>query len=110
MLCGFLLDFLITQCASIFQLFSCENQSLLLMWDTFFILNLGLHILNVIVGFHVQCDCLSCQCLHDYLHSHFLSIDSTNEFEKNETVAAKRKLKSKSCYETELKFFVLLMK
>eukprot|EP01083_Nonionella_stella_P002107 6054_1 len=100
---GLPLDVIINKCASIFQLFSCENQSFLLRWDTFFILNLGLHILNGIVWFHVKCDCLSFQCLHEYLNSNFLSIDSTNDFEKNETVAAKRKLKSKSCYETELK-------
>eukprot|EP01083_Nonionella_stella_P194734 718050_1 len=42
----FLLDVIITQRTTIFQLFACKNQSLLLRRNTFLILDLCLHILN----------------------------------------------------------------
>merc|ERR1719411_1970057 len=64
----FLLDVVIRQSSAILQLFSGEDQPLLLRRDTFFILNLGLHILDRIIWFHVQRNGLSCQCFDENLH------------------------------------------
>lgn len=46
------------------------NRDLLLIWDSLFILNLGPHVLDRVIGFHIQCDCLSSEGLHKYLHGH----------------------------------------
>jgi len=43
---GLLLDVVVRQGSAVFQLLSSEDQSLLIGWDTFLILDLGLHILN----------------------------------------------------------------
>ena len=51
--CGFLLDIVIRKSAAIFQLFTGEDETLLIWWDTLFILNFGFHILNSIRSFHL---------------------------------------------------------
>merc|ERR1719400_1000970 len=63
-----LLDVVIRQSPSILQLLPSEDQSLLLRWDSLFILNLGLHVLDGIIWFHIQRDRLSRQRLDKYLH------------------------------------------
>jgi len=65
-----LLDVVITQRPSIFQLFTSEDQPLLLRRDTFFILNLRLYILDGIIGFHIQCNSFTREGLHKDLHGH----------------------------------------
>ena len=50
---GFLLNVVIWQGASIFQLFPCKNQALLVWRDSFFILDLGLDIINGIAGLNI---------------------------------------------------------
>lgn len=42
------LNVVIRECTSIFQLLSCEDQSLLIWRDALFILNFGLHIFNCV--------------------------------------------------------------
>merc|ERR1712066_857230 len=42
----FFLNVIIRQSSTIFQLFSCKNQTLLIWWDAFFILNFRFDILN----------------------------------------------------------------
>merc|ERR1712173_446410 len=63
-----LLDVVIRQSPSILQLLSSEDQSLLLRWDSLFILNLGLHVLDGIIWFHIQRNSLSRQRLDKDLH------------------------------------------
>merc|ERR1711964_669422 len=46
--CGLLLDVVIAQGAAILQLFTSENESLLVGWDTFLILDLRLNIVNCV--------------------------------------------------------------
>merc|ERR1719277_2691828 len=43
---GLLLDIVIAESAAIFELLSCEDETLLVRRDTFFILNFGLHVVN----------------------------------------------------------------
>jgi len=66
---GLLLNIVIRKGSTVFQLFPCKDQSLLIRWDTFLILDLGLHIRNSIRWLNVQCDRLSSQRLHKNLHT-----------------------------------------
>ncbi|KAG8483945.1 hypothetical protein CXB51_023551 [Gossypium anomalum] len=43
---GFLLDIIISQGPPIFQLFASEDQTLLVRWDAFLVLNLGLNVVD----------------------------------------------------------------
>jgi len=63
-----LLDVVVRQSTSILQLLSRKDQSLLLRWDTLLVLDLGLDILDRIIGLHIQRNRLSGQSLHENLH------------------------------------------
>jgi len=63
-----LLDVVIRKGASIFKLLSGKDKSLLLRGNSFFVLDLGLHVLNCVVGFDVQSDGLTSEGLHEDLH------------------------------------------
>ena len=55
--------------SSILKLLSCENKSLLVWWNSFLILDLGLDIIDDVVLFNIKSDCLSSQSLDGDLHS-----------------------------------------
>ena len=61
MQCGFLLNVITGQCSTIFQLLSSKYQTLLIRWNTLFVLNFGIHIFNCIRNLYFQCDCLASQ-------------------------------------------------
>jgi hypothetical protein len=50
---GFLLDVVIRKSSSIFELFSSENKSLLIRWNSFFVLNFGFNILDGVGSFNI---------------------------------------------------------
>lgn len=56
---GLLLDVIVAQCSTIFQLLSGENESLLIRWDTFLILDLGLDVLDSVGGLDIESDGLT---------------------------------------------------
>lgn len=62
---GLFLNVVVRKCSAVwnqkitFQLFSCENKSLLIWGDSFFVLDLGLHILNWVGSFDIQGDSLA---------------------------------------------------
>jgi len=64
----FFLDVVIRKGSSIFELFSSEDQSLLLWWDSFLILDLCLDIRNRVIWLDVQSDRLSGEGFHEDLH------------------------------------------
>jgi len=64
-----LLDVVVRQGAPIFQLLSCEDETLLVRGNTFLILNLGLNILYGVRGLNLQGDSFTSQGLHKDLHS-----------------------------------------
>merc|ERR1711868_237543 len=74
----FLLNVVIGEGSSIFQLLSSEDQSLLIWWDSFLVLDLGLYILNGVRWFNLEGDGLSSQCLDKDLHT---SSQSENQME-----------------------------
>ena len=57
--CALLLDIVVGQGAAVLQLLAGENQSLLIRWDPFFILDLGLDIVDGIRGFDLEGDRLT---------------------------------------------------
>ena len=63
------LDVVVRQCASVLELFAGEDQSLLVWWDTFLVLDLSLHILDRIGSFDLESDGLARQCFHEDLHT-----------------------------------------
>merc|ERR1712139_652070 len=66
---GFLLDVVIGKGSSIFELFTGKDESLLIRWDTFFVLDLGFDVLNGVRWLNIKGDGLSSEGLHEDLHS-----------------------------------------
>merc|ERR1719461_157075 len=66
---GFLLNVVIRQSSAIFKLLSGEDQSLLLRWNSFLVLDLGLDIRDGVIWLNVQGDGFSRKSLDEDLHS-----------------------------------------
>ena len=72
---GFLLDVVVAQRAAVLELFPGEDETLLVWGDAFFVLDLGLHVLDGVAGLDLEGDGLSGECLYEDLHSEsFLEI------------------------------------
>ncbi|KFO57203.1 hypothetical protein N302_07741, partial [Corvus brachyrhynchos] len=65
---GFLLDIVVREGASIFQLLAGKNEPLLVWGNALLVLDLGLHILNGVTGFHLESDGLASEGFHEDLH------------------------------------------
>lgn len=59
----YLLDVVVGKCAAILQLLARENQSLLVRWDAFLVLDLGLDIVDCVARFDFEGDGLTRQGL-----------------------------------------------
>jgi len=70
MKCGFFLNVVVRKSSPIFELFTGEDQSLLLWWDSFFVLNLSLDVCDGVVGLYIKRDGFSRKGLDKYLHRH----------------------------------------
>merc|ERR1712156_1279647 len=66
---GFLLDVVVGKCSSIFQLLSSEDETLLIWWDSFLVLDFSLNIFDCIRCFNFESDSFSCQSFDENLHS-----------------------------------------
>jgi len=66
---GLFLDIIIAQGSAIFQLFSGEDQTLLIRRNSFFVLDFGLHIFNGVRCLNFQSNSLASQGLDEDLHS-----------------------------------------
>ena len=64
----FLLDVVVAQGSAIFQLFSGEDETLLVGWDALLVLNLGFNILNSIAGFDLEGNGFPSKGFHEDLH------------------------------------------
>jgi len=65
---GFLLDVVVRKSSAIFQLLTCEDESLLIRWDTFFVLDLSLDILNGVGWLDIEGDGLTGEGFDEDLH------------------------------------------
>ena len=72
---GLLLDVVIWKSSSIFKLLSSEDESLLIWWDTFFILDFGFYIFNGISWLNIEGDSFSSEGLDEDLHTSSKSED-----------------------------------
>ena len=70
-----LLDVVVGEGSSVLELLSSEDQSLLIWWDTFLVLDLGLNILDGVGWLHVEGDGLSSKSLDEDLHTSSKSED-----------------------------------
>ena len=66
---GFLLDVVVRKGSSILELLSSEDKSLLIGWDTFLVLNLGLDVLNGVSWLDIEGDGLSSEGFNEDLHT-----------------------------------------
>ena len=64
-----LLDVVVRQSTAIFQLLSGKDKTLLVRWDSFFVLDLSLDVLNGIRRLNLKSDGLSGKCFHEDLHT-----------------------------------------
>jgi len=65
---GFLLDVVVRKSSAIFQLLTGEDESLLIRWDTFFVLDLSLDILNGVSWLDIEGDGLTGEGFDEDLH------------------------------------------
>merc|ERR1712232_693921 len=65
---GFLLDVVVGKGAAILELLSSKDESLLIRWDSFLVLDLGLHILDGVRWLDLKGDGLTSQSLDENLH------------------------------------------
>ena len=68
---GLLLDVVVRESSTVFQLLAGEDQSLLVRGDALLVLDLSLHVLDRVACFDLESNSLSCQSLDEYLHAHF---------------------------------------
>merc|ERR1711915_1062338 len=66
---GFLLDVVVGESSAVLELLSSEDESLLIGWDTFLVLDLGLDVLNGVRWLNLKGDGLSSEGLHEDLHT-----------------------------------------
>ena len=64
-----LLNVVIGECTSIFELFASKDQTLLIRWDTLLVLNLGLDVLDGVRWLNVEGDCFTRQRFDENLHT-----------------------------------------
>ena len=66
---GFFLDVVIWEGSSVFELFTSEDESLLIRRDSFFVLDFSFNVLNGVWGFDIKGDGFSSEGLDKDLHS-----------------------------------------
>merc|ERR550534_1583347 len=66
---GLLLDIVIAQSTTVFQLFTSEDQALLIRRNSFFILNLCFDVIDGITWLDLKGDGLTCQGFYKDLHA-----------------------------------------
>ena len=68
---GLFLDVVIGEGSAVFELLTSKNESLLIWWDTFLVLDLSLDIFNGVCWFDIEGDCFTCECFDENLHFWF---------------------------------------
>ena len=66
---GLLLDVVVTEGSAVFELLSGEDESLLIGWDAFLVLDLGLDVLDGVRWLNVEGDGLTGEGLDEDLHT-----------------------------------------
>uniref|UniRef100_A0A453NC63 Uncharacterized protein n=1 Tax=Aegilops tauschii subsp. strangulata TaxID=200361 RepID=A0A453NC63_AEGTS len=66
---GLLLDVVVSKSAAILQLLAGKDETLLVRRNALLVLDLGLHVVNGVGGFHFKCDGLAGEGLDEDLHA-----------------------------------------
>ena len=66
---GFLLDVVVGEGSAVFELLSGEDESLLIGWDSFLVLDLGFDIVDGVSWLNIEGNGLSSEGFHKDLHS-----------------------------------------
>jgi len=66
---GFFLNVVVGKRSTVFQLFTSENKTLLVWWDTLLVLDLALDVVDGVRRFHFESDRLTGKGLHEDLHT-----------------------------------------
>merc|ERR1719267_366751 len=66
---GLLLDVVVREGSAVLELLTSEDESLLVWWDTFLVLDLSLDVLNGVSWLDIKSDGLSSQGLDEDLHT-----------------------------------------
>jgi len=66
---GLLLDVVVGEGSAVFKLLSGEDESLLVWWDTFLVLDLGLDVFNGVCWLDIEGDGLTSEGLDEDLHT-----------------------------------------
>merc|ERR1712110_1245589 len=67
--CGLLLDVVVRKRATVFELFTREDEALLIRWDALFILDFGFDVVYRVAGLNIQRDRLAREGFHEDLHA-----------------------------------------
>ena len=70
---GFLLDVIIREGSSIFELLTGEDKTLLIGRNTFLVLDLGFHVVNGVRWLNLECDGLTSESFDENLHVYWLT-------------------------------------
>ena len=62
----FLLNVVVGESATVFELLARKDKTLLVRWNAFLVLDLGLHIVDGVRGLNLQRDGLACERLDNY--------------------------------------------
>ena len=65
---GLFLDVVVGEGSTVFELLSSEDESLLIWWDTFLVLDLSLNVFNSVCWLDIKGDSLSSEGLDENLH------------------------------------------
>merc|ERR1712190_338009 len=66
---GLFPDVVIRRSRTVLQLFTCEDQPLLVRWNAFLVLYFFLHVVNRVAGLDIEGDRLARESLHEDLHT-----------------------------------------
>ena len=69
---GLFLDVVIGEGSAVFELLTSKDESLLIWWDSFLVLDLSLNVFNGVCWLDIKGDCFSCECFDENLHFCFL--------------------------------------
>jgi len=75
---GLLLDVVVRKSSSVFELFSCEDESLLIWGNSFLVLDLCFNVFDGVSWLNIKGDCLTSESFDEDLHT---SSKSKNEME-----------------------------
>jgi hypothetical protein len=65
---GLFLDVVIGEGSAVFELLSSKDESLLIWWDSFLVLDLGLYVFNGVCWLDIKGDGFTCECFYENLH------------------------------------------